>query len=176
MSDYKLTILSNGLRVASAQMPGGKSTTVIVGIGAGSRYETRRTSGLSHFLEHMAFKGTKRRQASLIISSEVLGLGGKFNAFTDKEFTGYWIKIANSHLEMAFDILSDILSGSLFVPEEIEKEKGVIIEEINMRQDTPMVDVAESFSELIYGDNPMGWDIAGKKETVTGTKRNDFTE
>jgi len=157
-------------------MPRLESATVMVGVGAGSRYETRRINGLAHFLEHMAFKGTKKRPTTEKIASEVEAVGGVFNAFTDKEFTGYWVKLPVRHLPLAGDILSDMLTNSLLKQEEIDRERGVIIEEINMREDVPMTKVAVEFERLLYGDNPMGWDIAGEKETVSKMTRQDFLE
>ena len=171
---HKLTTLNNGLRLIVVPMPQVESLTVMVGVGAGSRYETRRVNGLFHFLEHMAFKGTKKRPSTLHIASEVDSVGGEFNAFTGKELTGYYIKLASRHKKLAFDILSDMLFNSLFKPEEIERERGVIIEEINMYKDTPMRRVGEVFERLLYGDNPMGWDTAGEKESIRGIKRDDF--
>ena len=176
MLQHKISTLKNGLRVVTSEMPGLASATIMVSIGGGSRYETKRVSGLFHFIEHMAFKGTKRRPTTLDISSEIDGVGGMFNANTDKEITNYYIKLAADKLELAFDILSDMLNNSLFKAEEIEKEKGVIVEEIHMRNDNYPVLAAVNFERIIYGDNPMGWDIAGEKETVTAFKRADFME
>jgi len=122
----------------------------------------------------MAFKGTKKRPTTLAIASEVDGVGGEFNAFTDKEFTGYYLKLASKHTKLAFDILSDMLTNSLFKPEEIEREKGVIIEEINMYEDTPIRRIWDVFIRLLYGDNPMGWDIAGESRIIKAIKRQDF--
>ncbi|MGB9911586.1 MAG: M16 family metallopeptidase [Microgenomates group bacterium] len=172
--DYSLFTLKNGLRVVLVPMSSVESVTVMVGVGAGSRYETRQINGISHFLEHMAFKGTKKRPTTKEIASEIEGVGGIFNAYTDKEFTGYWVKLPAKYLPLALDILSDMLTNSLFKEEEIEREKGVIIEEINMREDVPMTKVAVEFERLFYGDNSMGWDIAGEKETVVALKRDDF--
>ncbi|MBU3957207.1 insulinase family protein [Patescibacteria group bacterium] len=174
MYKHKITTLKNGLRLVTSPMPQVDSVTVMVGVGAGSRYETKSINGLFHFIEHMAFKGTKRRPSTLDIASEVDAVGGEFNAFTDKEFTAYFIKLASKHKELAFDILSDMLSNSLFKPEEIEREKGVIIEEINMRQDIPLTQVLVEFERLLYGDNPMGWDIGGRKDSVRQIKQEDF--
>lgn len=174
IKDYQLITLKNGLRVVSVPMPHVDSATVMVGVGAGSRYETKRVNGLFHFIEHMAFKGTKKRPSSLAIATEVDGVGGAFNAFTDKEFTGYYIKLAAKHLELAFDVLADMLTNSLFKPEEIEREKGVIIEEINMRKDHPTTQVVEAFVRLLYGNNPMGWDVGGEAKSVRGIQRQDF--
>jgi predicted Zn-dependent peptidase len=155
-------------------MPGVKSITVMVMVGAGSRYETREINGLSHFLEHMAFKGTKKRPSAEAISREIDAIGGEFNAFTSKDHTAFYIKAASQHLDLMLDILSDMLTNSLFKNEEIEREKGVIIEEINMYEDTPMRKVAEVFENLMFGDTPMGWDIAGKADIIRAVKREDF--
>jgi len=174
MNNYQLFTLKSGLRVLVFPMPRLESVTVMVGVGAGSRYETRRINGLAHFLEHMAFKGTQKRPTTKHIASELEAVGGVFNAFTDKEFTGYWVKLPVRHLPLACDILSDMLTNSLLKQEEIDRERGVIIEEINMREDVPMTKVAVEFERLLYGDNPMGWDIAGEKETVAKINRADF--
>lgn len=172
--EHKILKLANGLRLVTYEMPHLESVTMMVGVGAGSRYENKKINGLSHFLEHMAFKGTKKRPTALAIASEVAAVGGLFNAYTDKEFTGYYIKLAAKHKKLAFDILSDVLTNSLLKAEEIEKEKGVIIEEINMRNDTPTIQAWDTFTELLYGDTPMGWDIGGEKETVKVIQRRDF--
>jgi predicted Zn-dependent peptidase len=176
MTNHSLFTLKSGLRVLVFPMSRLESATLMVGVGAGSRYESRQINGLAHFMEHMAFKGTKKRPTTEKIASEVEAVGGVFNAFTDKEFTGYWIKLPVKHLSLACDILSDMLTNSLLKQEEIERERGVIIEEINMREDVPMTKVAVEFERLLYGDNPMGWDIAGEKETVSKITRHDFLE
>jgi len=176
MNNYHLFTLKSGLRVLLFPMPRLESATVMVGVGAGSRYENRRINGLAHFLEHMAFKGTKKRPTTKHIASEVEAVGGVFNAFTDKEFTGYWVKLPVRYLPLACDILSDMLTSSLLKQEEIDRERGVIIEEINMREDVPMTKAAVEFERLLYGDNPMGWDIAGEKETVSKITRRDFLD
>jgi len=155
-------------------MPHVESATVMVGVGAGSRCEEKRVCGLFHFLEHMAFKGTKKRPSAIKISSEIDSIGGELNAATDKEITLFYVKTAANYLELSFDVLSDILTSSLFKEEEIEREKGVIIEEINMYEDTPVRRVVDLFLRVLYGDNPMGWDIAGMKESVRAIKREDF--
>lgn len=172
--EHKILKLANGLRLVTYPMPHLESVTVMVSVGAGSRYENKKINGLSHFLEHMAFKGTKKRPTALAIATQVDAVGGLFNAYTDKEFTGYYLKLAAKHKKLAFDILADILTNSLLKAEEIEKEKGVIIEEINMRNDTPTIQAWDAFAELLYGDTPMGWDIAGEKETVRAIQRHDF--
>lgn len=174
MSDFHLETLENGLCLITISMPHVESVTVMVGVGAGSRQEIKRVNGLFHFIEHMAFKGTKKRPSSLQIASEIDGVGGEFNAGTDKEVTLFYVKLAAKHSELAFDILSDMLTNSLLKEEEIEREKGVIIEELNLYEDTPMRRVQEIFTRILYGDNPMGWDTGGEKETIRKIKREDF--
>lgn len=171
---YTKTLLPNGLRVLTIPMPALESATVLVMVGAGSRYETRQNSGISHFLEHMAYKGTEKRPSALEISSLIDGMGGEFNAFTGKETTGYYIKSAKSRIETSLDILSDMLQHSKFDPAEIDKERGVIIEEINMYEDMPARKIGDIYEELLYGDTPMGWDIAGSKDIINTIKREDF--
>ena len=168
------TSLQNGLRLTVAPMNGLPSATVLVLIGAGSRYEQREKAGLSHFLEHMIFKGTKKRPSAFEISSLVDSVGGSNNAFTSKDHTGYFIKLQNSHLELAFDLLSDTLRNSLFDQTEIDRERGTILEEINMYEDTPMYDIDEVFYSLMYDGHPLGWSTAGDKKTVKNIQRQDF--
>ncbi|HSD98325.1 MAG TPA: pitrilysin family protein [Patescibacteria group bacterium] len=171
---YKRTILPNGLRVIVVPMQSFESVTVLVMVGAGSRYETPKNSGISHFLEHMAFKGTTKRPSSQDIAGLIDGIGGEFNAFTSKETTGYYIKAQSTHTETCLDLLSDMLTNSLLSKEEIEKEKGVIIEEINMYEDTPMRNLGDVYEGLLYGNTPMGWDTAGTKEVVRSITKEDF--
>lgn len=172
--DYKKVTLANGLRIITAPMPGSQSVTVLIMVGAGSRYEEKKINGISHFLEHMAFKGTERRPSALAIASVIDGIGGEFNAFTSKDHTGYYIKAAKKHLPLLVDVLSDMLLHSKFDEKEIEKEKGVIIEEINMYEDTPMRHVGDIYENLLYGDTKLGRDIAGRKEVIKSVKREDF--
>ncbi|MBI2029153.1 insulinase family protein [Candidatus Gottesmanbacteria bacterium] len=174
MDGFKKHTLQNGLRLISVPMPHVESATVMILVGAGSRYELKTNNGISHFLEHMAFKGTVSRPSALIISSLIEGIGGEFNAFTSKDHTAYYIKAAKKHLPLLFDILSDMLLHSKFDHAEIEREKGVITEEINLYEDTPMRRIGTIFEELLYGDHPLGWDIAGKKEVIKSLKREDF--
>ncbi len=171
---FKKKILPNGLRLLTIPMPSFESATVLVMAGAGSRYETKKNNGISHFLEHMAFKGTQKRPSAMSIASAIDGIGGEFNAFTGKETTGYYIKAQNSHLELCLDILSDMLQNMLLDEKEIEKEKGVIIEEINMYEDTPMRKLGDIYENLLYGDTPLGWDIAGEKDVIRSITRLDF--
>ncbi len=173
---FEKTTLPNGLRIILAPNGGVESATALVMVGAGSRYENAKNSGVSHFLEHMAFKGTKSRPTAREISTLIDGIGAESNAFTGKEMTGYYIKSATEHVPLALDILSNMLTESLFKSEEIEREKGVIVEEINLYNDTPMRNIGNVYERLLYGDTPMGWDIAGRKETVTKFNRADFID
>lgn len=171
---FNRKVFSNGLRVLTIPMQSLESATVLVMAGAGSRYETRKNSGISHFLEHMAFKGTEKRPTAMDISSLIDGMGGEFNAFTGKETTGYYIKSAKDKVETSLDVLSDMLLRSKFDPTEIEKEKGVIIEEINLYEDMPARKIGDIYEQLLYGDTPMGWDIAGDKAIIRSITRADF--
>ena len=173
-SKYKKNILNNGLRIISVPMKNTRAVTILVMVGAGSKYETRETNGISHFLEHMFFKGTKKRPNTLKIAETLDKIGGVYNAFTAKEFTGYWAKVDSFHLDTALDWVSDILLNSKFEEKEINKEKGVIIEEINMYLDTPMAYIEDLWEELLYGDQPAGWPTLGKKENILRFKRDDF--
>lgn len=171
---FNRKVFSNGLRVITVPMPSFESVTVLVMAGAGSRYENRKNSGISHFLEHMAFKGTDKRPTAMDISSLIDGMGGEFNAFTGKETTGYYIKSAKDKMETSIDVLSDMLMHSKFDPNEIEKEKGVIIEEINLYEDMPARKIGDIYEQLLYGNTPMGWDIAGDKDIIRSITRSDF--
>lgn len=171
---YHLTKLNNGLRVLTIPMAGTKAVTVIALIRAGSRHETQKTKGLAHFIEHMFFKGGKKYPDTLTVSSTLDGTGASYNAFTDKEMVGYWIKIASKNLPLALDVLSDMLLSAKFDQVEIERERGTIIEEINLALDTPIARSVDLFFELLFGKNPLGWDTAGEKETIKFLKRKDF--
>lgn len=171
---FRKTLLKNGLRVLTIPMPSFESATVLLMVGAGSRYETRKNNGISHFLEHMAFKGTIKRPSAMAISTEIDGIGGEFNAFTSKESTGFYIKSAVNHIDLCMDVLSDMLQNSLFKPDEIDKERGVILEEINLYEDTPVRKIGDIYERLLYDDNPMGWDIAGEKDVIKKIQREDF--
>ena len=175
-NSYQKVTLENGLRLLVIPMSQVRSVTALFLIGAGSRYETKELCGISHFLEHMAFKGTKKRPSSFQISSLIEGIGGEFSAFTSKDHTGYYIKAAAEHLPLLLDVLSDMLLNSLFAEEEIDRERGVIIEEINFREDTPVVKIGDVFERLLYGKTPLGWDVAGKKEVIKKITRRDFLD
>jgi predicted Zn-dependent peptidase len=172
----KKTILKNGLRVITVPMKDSPAVTVLVMVEAGSKYETRNISGLSHFLEHMCFKGTQRRPKAIDISRELDSIGAQYNAFTSHEFTGYYAKSDARHTDIILDVVSDMYLNPVFDVKEIEKEKGVIIEEINMYEDMPYRKVSNLFMNLLYGDQPAGWAIAGTKETVMAMKREDFVD
>lgn len=171
---HQRKVLQNGLRLITVPMSSFESATALVMVGAGSRYENRKNNGISHFLEHMAFKGTKSRPTFMEVAGLIDGIGGEFNAFTTKEYTGYYIKAANNNIELCLDLLSDMIQNSLLDAFEIEKEKGVIIEEINLYEDTPMRNIGDIYERLLYGDTPMGWDTAGEKEIIRSLKREDF--
>jgi predicted Zn-dependent peptidase len=173
---FEKTTLANGLRVITAPMPQAKSVACFVMLAAGSRYETKDTNGIAHFAEHMFFKGTEKRPTAREIAGEIDSIGGEFNAFTGKEYTGYYVKCAAEHRDVALDVLIDMLRHSKFDPEEIEREKGVIVEEMNMYYDTPRDYVDGVYDELLYDDTPLGWDIIGRKETVRAAKRETFID
>src|SRR5205085_1916456 len=157
-------------------MPGAKSVACFVMLAAGSRYETRDTNGIAHFAEHMFFKGTERRPTAKHIAVEIDTIGGEFNAFTGKEYTGFYVKCAAEHRDVALDVLVDMLRNSRFLPEEIDREKGVIVEEMNMYFDTPRDFIGGVYESLLWGDQPLGWDIIGRKETVRAATRETFLE
>jgi predicted Zn-dependent peptidase len=176
MGVFERQTLPNGLRLLTAPMPQVPSTTCFVFLAAGSRYETAETNGIAHFSEHMFFKGTEQRPTARDIGIAIDGIGGEFNAFTGKEYTGYYVKCASEHRSVALDVLTDMLRHSKFAEEEIEREKGVIVEEMNMYFDTPRDYIGGVYDELLYGDQPLGWDIIGRKETVRGATRETFLD
>jgi predicted Zn-dependent peptidase len=174
VSTYQLERLDNGLRILTAPMESAQSVTCAIMLAAGSRYETPDTNGIAHFAEHMFFKGTERRPTARDISKEIDAIGGEFNAFTGKEYTGYYVKCAAESRDVALDVLVDMLRYSKFDPDEIEREKGVIVEEMNMYYDTPRDFIGGVYEELLYDDQPLGWDIIGRKETIRGATRDTF--
>jgi predicted Zn-dependent peptidase len=174
MGVYERATLSNGIRVVTAPAVHAQSVSCVVMYAAGSRYETAETNGIAHFAEHMFFKGTERRPTARDIAAEIDGIGGEFNAFTSKELTGYYVKCGADTRDVALDVLVDMLRHSAFDPEEIEREKGVIVEEMNMYFDTPRDRIGGVYESLLYGDQPLGWDIIGRKETVRGATRDTF--
>ncbi len=171
---YSKKVLKNGLRVITVPMKDNPTVTVLVLVEAGSEYEEKRVNGISHFLEHMCFKGTIKRPKAINISKELDGLGSQYNAFTAQEYTGYYAKSDARHFTKIFDIISDIYLNSTFPEVEMQKEKGVIIEEINMYEDMPNKHVQDLMTKLLYGDQPAGWNVAGEKKNILEMKRDDF--
>ncbi len=171
---YNLSRLASGLPLLSVPSDSTKSVTVMLFAGAGSRYEQRHERGISHFLEHMFFKGGNRYKNTKEVSMAIDGVGGDFNAFTGKEYAGYYVKVAAEKMELACDVLSDMLLNATFPTEEILKERGVIIEEERMYQDTPMYRAGWDFEELLLGDHPLGWDTIGTEEVINSVTQADF--
>lgn len=171
---FSLSPLPSGLPILTATSDGTASVTVLVFAGAGSRYERKSERGISHFLEHMFFKGGKTYPTTKDVSIAIDGVGGDFNAFTAKEYAGYYVKVAAEHAELACSVLSDMLLFASFPPTEIDKERGVIMEEERMYQDTPMYRAGWDFEELLYGDHPLGWDTIGKEEVIRSVTQADF--
>jgi predicted Zn-dependent peptidase len=171
---HKQTTLPNGLRILTQKLESTKAVTVLILVKAGSRCETREIRGISHFLEHMFFKGGEKYPDTKAVSETIDGIGGEFNAFTGKEYVGYYVKVANQHRSVAMDVLSDMLMTAKHDPVEIDKERGVIMEEYNMYQDTPMYQVGWDFEKLLFGDQPLGWDQIGLKEVINNVTREEF--
>ena len=168
---FKKTTLKNGLRIITVPQKNTQSLTVLVLVGTGSKYEKKEISGISHFLEHMYFKGTKKRPSTIAITETLDKVGGIYNAFTAEEYTGYFAKVAASHFDLSLDWVSDIFLNSTLPEKEVEEEKGVIVEEINMIYDNPISYVQTLWPKLLYGDQPAGWDIAGTKGSVSNINR-----
>jgi len=173
---YKKATLDNGLRIVTAAMPHTRSVSICIFIGAGSRYEAEAEVGVSHFVEHLCFKGAEKRPTSREISVAIEGVGGMLNGGTDKELTIYWCKVAQPHFSLALDVLADMLLHSRFAPLEIEKERQVILEEINMSLDSPPQRVDMLIDELLWPNHPLGRDIAGTKESVATITRDKMLE
>ena len=174
MMPYKFTKLASGLRVVLAPMKHTRAVTVLVLVAAGSKYELKRVNGISHFLEHLFFKGTKRRPTTEDVAGVLDGVGAEHNAFTSKEHTGYWVKAASEHTDLALDIVSDMLTHPLFSAKEIERERHVIFEELNLYFDTPTRFVEDLYEETMWGDQPAGWYVGGTKESVSRITRKDI--
>lgn len=164
------------MQLLTVPMPGLKSLTVLAMVGVGSRYENDKTAGISHFLEHLPFKGTKNYPTAIDLASAVDGVGGKHNAFTSKEYTGYWVKVASKDWKLALDVVSDLLMTPILNEEDIEREKGVIVEEINMYEDQPQAKVSDLFDELVFEGTHLARPVIGYKETVKSFDKKDFME
>jgi predicted Zn-dependent peptidase len=173
---YERSTLSNGLRVVTAPLDHAQSVACYIMLAAGSRYEDAANRGIAHFAEHMFFKGTERRPTARDIAMEVDSIGGEFNAFTSKEYTGYYIRCAADQRDQALDVLVDMMRNSKFDAEELEREKGVILEEMNMYYDTPRDYVGSVYEELLFGSNPLGWETLGTRETIKATTRQTFLD
>lgn len=173
---YSVQRLPSGIPVLTSPIDGTAAVTILILAGAGSRYESQGERGISHFLEHMFFKGGKRYKSTKEVSTVLEGVGADFNAFTGKEYAGYYVKVAADHAELACDVLSDMLIHATFPQEEIEKERGVIMEEERMYQDTPMYRVGWDFEQLLFGDHPLGWDTIGTEEVIRSVNQADFVK
>ncbi len=173
--EFQKSKLKSGARVVFVPIKGIETVAIEILVAAGSKYETKKNNGISHFLEHMMFKGTKKRPSARAISQTLDRVGGEYNAFTAKENTGYWVKVPAKYFNLALDVVSDLYLNPLLKPEEIEKERGVILQEMAMYKDTPMIYVWDVFENLLYGDQPAGWDIIGTEENIRRFKREDFT-
>jgi len=171
---FKKITLKNGLRIITIPQKDTNAVTVLTLVGTGSKYEKKEISGISHFLEHMFFKGTKKRPDKMKIAETMDRIGGIYNAFTGEDYTGYFAKVEASHFTLALDWVSDIFLNSTLPKKEIVREKGVIIEEINMYYDNPMSHVSLLWNKVLYGDQPAGWDIAGTKESVAAIGRQEL--
>src|SRR5215204_5458356 len=168
-------VLDNGLRLITETMPHVRSVTIGVWLTRGSRHESDERSGIAHFVEHMLFKGTDTRSAEDIAQS-IDSIGGQLDAFTAKEYASYYIKVLDEHLPLAVDLLADIVLRPAFVPEEIDREKKVILEEIKMVEDTPDDLVHELFTQSFWEGHPLGRPILGSKETVEALTQNALRE
>lgn len=171
---YQLKKLPSGLRVIACEMPNTETVTVLTLIGTGSHYETREINGISHYLEHMFFKGTKKYPDASTLNRRIDEIGGVHNAFTSKEETGYWVKAHKDHFRTAFGFVADILQNALIPAEEVERERNVIFEEMKLYWDTPSRYIWDLFEQHYFGDQPAGWDIIGTKETLNSLHRPDL--
>jgi len=168
--------LSGGLRVVTTPMLSAQSVSINVFVGAGSRGEAERTKGLAHFLEHMMFKGTPKRPSAIQVAEAIEGAGGILNAYTAKEMTCYWDQVPDDRLETGIEVLADMLQNALLAPEEIDRERSVVQQEIKRTKDQPGAWAGELLGRAMYGDHPMGWSTAGTEDTVAGLSQADFRE
>ena len=168
---YHSYSLQNGARILLVPQKDVKSATVLIMYPVGSRYESDALQGVSHYVEHMMFKGTKKRKNTLILTREIDRLGAEYNAFTSKEYTGYYIKTESGYLNVSLDILSDMLFNSVFDPAEMEREKGPIVEELKMYRDNPVMNIDNVFENLLYAPSSLGREIGGTDKHVLGYKR-----
>src|SRR3990167_433007 len=174
MINFEKKVLGNGLRVILAPMNNTEAVTLLVLVGVGSRYETKKINGVSHFLEHMFFKGTKSRPEPGQVLRELDKIGADHNAFSTQEATGFWGKKTPQGFYVALGVVFDILLEPLFKEEEVEKERNVIFQEIDMRNDNTRLKAQENLENIVFGDQPVGWDIAGSKKSMASIKREDI--
>jgi predicted Zn-dependent peptidase len=170
-TEYNKTRLANGLRVITAPMPHTRSVSVSIYVGAGNRYETAPEAGISHFIEHLCFKGTEKRPTAQLVSETIDGVGGVLNAATDREYTVYYAKVARPHLDLALDVLCDLVQSPLFDAKEMEKERKVVQEELASVGDSPGQQVDMILDEMLWPDQPLGWDIGGTEASVGAITR-----
>ena len=175
-ASFQKTTLDNGLRVVTSEMHHTRSVSICVYIGVGSRYETDEQAGISHYIEHMVFKGTERRPEPQMISGEIEGTGGVINAGTEHEMTVIWCKVAQPHFETSLDLMLDVVRNSVFDPDAIENERLVVIEELNMINDYPTYKVDALIDDMLWPDHPLGRDIAGSRETVSAITQDTLLE
>jgi predicted Zn-dependent peptidase len=173
---FQKTVLKSGLRIITVPMKNTEAVTILALVGTGSKYEKKEINGISHFLEHLYFKGTKKRPTPIAVAETLDKIGGIFNAFTSEEYTGYFAKVSTLNFELALDWVSDIFLNSILPEKEIEKERGVITEEINMTLDNPMNHIQNLWSQLLYGDQPAGRPITGSKENIKIISREDLAK
>jgi predicted Zn-dependent peptidase len=173
---YQVHGLSGGARLVMAPMPERQSASLVFMFGGGSRLEDERLAGVSHFIEHLFFKGTRRRPSAKEIADAIEGVGGFINASTDKELTAYWTRVPAEHLQLGLDVLSDIVSNSKLSPEDVERERMVILEELKMYQDQPQDYALNLLEEIIWPEHPLGRDIAGTEQSVARLTRDDILE
>ncbi len=168
---YQRTVLPNGLRILTSSMPHTHSVSVSLYVGAGSRYERDDEAGVSHFVEHLLFKGTEKRPTAQEVAEAIDGVGGVLNGGTDREYTVYYIKVARPHMDLALDVLFELVRRPLMDPAEMEKERQVILEELAMVADSPAQMADLLLDSLLWPENPLGRDVAGTPETVKGIDR-----
>ena len=171
---FKKVVFKNGLRLITVPGKSAQSVTILVLVKTGSKYEKKEINGISHFLEHLYFKGTKKRPSPIAVAETLDRVGGIYNAFTGEDYTGYWVKVSSSNFDLALDWVSDIFFNSLLPKEEIEKERGVILEEINTYLDIPSLHIHDLWTELLYGDQPAGRPITGRRENILKMSRQEL--
>jgi predicted Zn-dependent peptidase len=173
---WQISTLENGLRVVTTPVPTAQSVSVNIFVGVGSRGEDRRRSGLSHYMEHMLFKGTTKRPSAIAVAETIEGAGGVLNAYTSKELTCYWNQVPFDRLELAMDVLSDLITDPLLDGDEINRERSVVQQEIRRAHDVPAAWAGELLSRAAYGDQPIGWAVTGTEESVGELQRQDFLD